>query len=217
MVWRSWWGVSRPPESIGVIFRTWPQQRLGTHTPQAGILLGGACQVPDCVSWDGIAQCDSRGRFHRSQVFGEPSRNPAMDTRPAMFPLNGGGLPSGRPRSHRATPLLWMTALEEEMPWGELRVGTILGKKISRLFFTWSAGKQREIGVQHHSVDNKPLSNDIFTGRPQRSPMPTLLWGRWWGKRWMWIWSFSRQINLCDNNQPPNWVYWLITFSPYEI
>ncbi|MXQ93342.1 hypothetical protein E5288_WYG008054 [Bos mutus] len=35
----------------------------------------------------------------RSQVFGEPSRNPAMDTRPAMFPLNGGGLPSGRPRS----------------------------------------------------------------------------------------------------------------------
>lgn len=103
MVWRSWWGVSRPPESIGVIFRTWPQQRLGTHTPQAGILLGGACQVPDCVSWDGIAQCDSRGRFHRSQVFGEPSRNPAMDTRPAMFPLNGGGLPSGRPRSQGDT------------------------------------------------------------------------------------------------------------------
>ena len=103
MVWRSWWGVSQPPESIGVIFRTWPQQRLGTHTPQAGILLDGACQVPDCVSWDGIAQCDSRVRFHRSQVFGEPSRNPAMDTRPAMFPLNGGGLPSGRPRSQGGT------------------------------------------------------------------------------------------------------------------
>lgn len=88
--------------------------------------------MPDCVSWDGIAQCDSRGRFHRSQVFGEPSRNPAMDMRPAMSPLTAVGCQAGG-EGHTAAPLLWMGAVEEEMPQGKLRVGTVFGKEISKL------------------------------------------------------------------------------------
>lgn len=125
-----------------------------------------------CSAWQS-------GRFHRSQVFGEPSRNPAVDTSSAMSPLNGGGLPSRRPRSHGGT-----APLDGRLGGRDASRRTAGGyrfwkRNFQTLFFTWSAGKQREIGVQHHSVDNKPLSNDIFTGRPQRSPMPTLLWGRW--------------------------------------
>lgn len=60
--------------------------------------------MPDCTEkWNGITQCDSQERFHRSQVFGETSQNQAMEMWPAILSLNGGGLPSRRPRSYGNT------------------------------------------------------------------------------------------------------------------
>ena len=95
-------------DSIRVIFRTWLEQNLApAHPSLTSILFGKACQVPDCTEkWDGITRCDSQERFHRSQVFGETSQNRAMEMWPAIFPLNGGGLPSRSPRSHGSTVLL---------------------------------------------------------------------------------------------------------------
>ena len=60
--------------------------------------------MPDCTErWDGITQCDSQGRCHRLQVLAGTSHNHTMETWPAIFPLNGGDLPSRRPRSHDST------------------------------------------------------------------------------------------------------------------
>lgn len=82
------------------------------------ILFGRACQVPDCTEkWDRIAQCDSQGRFHRSQVFGETSQNRAMQTWPAISPLNGGACQAGG-QGHLEAFLLWIIAQQKEMPRG---------------------------------------------------------------------------------------------------
>lgn len=88
------------------------------HPSLTSILFGKACQVPDCTEkWDGITQCDSQERFHRSQVFGETSQNRAMQTWPAIFPLNGGASQAGI-QGHMAAFLIWTIAQRKEMPQG---------------------------------------------------------------------------------------------------
>ena len=79
----------------------WSKNLASASSSLTSILFGKACQVPDCTEKrDAFTQCDSQERFHRSQVFGGASQNRAMQTRPAIFPLHGGGLPSRSPRSH---------------------------------------------------------------------------------------------------------------------
>lgn len=65
-----------------------------------------SCQEPDCAEkQDGITQCDSQARFHRSQVLGETIKNKQWE-RGCCGSMEQEWAASWSPRSHGSSPPL---------------------------------------------------------------------------------------------------------------
>lgn len=132
-----------------------------------------SCQEPDCAEkWDGITQCDSQARFHRSQVLGETIKNKQWE-RDCCGSVEQEWVASWSPRSHGSSPPLGQSPVRGAVSRSDWQRRVYLEN-----FQGWSlpdspasAENWKLAGIK----DNKALNNDIFMVHPQRSTMPTLL------------------------------------------